>query len=218
MAMQVKSLARCLGWRHCVQSWQLLVVVKTMKAGEIIQKAYMVGRKWASNVELWRSLIVKGCTKGEEYEGQAIKCLASELCVLTAKVDVSEVIHFVTIDVVGKAPALYTAKWPGSVLLKKHWNYTTHWERKLIYKTLFVLLVLFIGILLYLCVYFIPVYLRCIVCYFGTFIFCNMFASQAIFIMLHYYSTILLSVFIILCISQDLLWSEVGEYTIYDEL
>ena len=53
------------------------------------------------------------------------------------------------------------------------------------------------------CVYFIPVYLRCIMCYFDVFIFFNMFVSEAIFIMLHYYSTILLSVFIIVCISQD---------------
>ena len=40
-------------------------------------------------------------------------------------------------------------------------------------------------------------------CYFDVFIFFNMFVSEAIFIMLHYYSTILLSVFIIVCISQD---------------
>lgn len=200
--MQVKSLAGCLGWRHCVGSWQLLVVVESRGAGEIAHKAYMVGRKWAPNAELWRPLIVKGCTKGEEYEGQALKCLASELGVLAGKVDVSEVIHIVTIDVVGKAPASVYCQRAGEYFIGEALKlyHPLREEVNLQNSSWFCL---FIGILLFLCVYFIPVYLRCIMCYFNVFIFCNMFVGEAIFIMLCYYSTISLSVCVIPCISQD---------------
>ena len=61
---------------------------------------------------------------------------------------------------------------------------------------------------------YIYIYLRCIACYFDIFIYCIMIASQAIFITLHHYSTILLSVFIILCISQDS-YFEVGGSTLF---
>lgn len=52
VAMQVRNLGVSLGWRHCFGSYLLLVVVETMGAGEIAQKAYMVGKKWASNADL----------------------------------------------------------------------------------------------------------------------------------------------------------------------
>lgn len=67
-------------------------------------------------------MIVKGHTNGEEYRGQVIRCLASELYVSGGKVHVSEIIHIVTVDVVDKAPAhwFYTAKEPVSVLLEKY--------------------------------------------------------------------------------------------------
>jgi len=42
--------------------------------------------------------------------------------------------------------------------------------------------------------------LRHTACYFDTFIYCNMTAMEAIFITSHHYSTILLSIYIILCI------------------
>lgn len=175
--MQVKSLAGCLGWRHCGGSWQLLVVVETMGAVEIAQKAYMVGGKWASNVELWRPLIVKGCTKGEEYEGQAIECLASELCVLAGKVDVSEVIHIVTIDVVGKAPVSVYCQRAGEYFIGEALKLYHPLREEVNLQDSF-WFCSFIGILLCVCVYFIPVYLRCIMCYFDVFIFCNMSVKQ----------------------------------------
>lgn len=41
--------------------------------------------------------------------------------------------------------------------------------------------------------------LRCTDCYFETFIYCNTFATEVLFITLHHYIAILLSAFIILC-------------------
>lgn len=44
--------------------------------------------------------------------------------------------------------------------------------------------------------------LRCIVCYFDTFIHCNMTGTKAIFIPVHHHSTIVVSTFITLCIQS----------------
>lgn len=44
--------------------------------------------------------------------------------------------------------------------------------------------------------------LMCIVCYFDTFIHCNMTGTKAIFIPVHHHSTIVVSTFITLCIQS----------------
>lgn len=45
------------------------------------------------------------------------------MCVLTGKVDVSEVIHFVTVDVVGKAPALVYCQITGECFIEEALKY-----------------------------------------------------------------------------------------------